>query len=131
MSEVVATQIKLHQRSKLLEVHFDDQTSYKLRCEYLRVHSPSAEVVAAKNRGELVVGKEQVSIDRIDPVGQYAIRLVFDDGHDSGIYSWETLKQLGENYPRYWDDYVRQLSRQNSGKEQVDGKIRILFLLAW
>ena len=83
MSEVVPTQIKLHQKSRLLEVHFNDQTSYKLPCEYLRVYSPSAEVRAAKNRGETIVGKEQVSINSIEPVGQYAIRLAFDDGHDS------------------------------------------------
>ena len=129
MREVVPTQIKLHQKSRLLEVHFDDQTSYKLPCEYLRVYSPSAEVRAAKNRGKIIVGKEQVSINSIDPVGQYAVRLVFDDGHDSGIYSWKTLKNLGENYKNYWQDYVQQLTRQQTRAQQAGSKIRVLFFV--
>jgi DUF971 family protein/molybdopterin converting factor small subunit len=129
MSEVVPTQIKLHQKTRMLEVHFNDQTSYKLPCEYLRVFSPSAEVKAAKNRGETIVGKEQVSIDGIEPVGQYAIRLVFDDGHDSGIYSWKTLKSLGENYSNYWQDYVQQLTRLQTKMQPQSDKIRVLFFV--
>ena len=127
MSEAAPTQIKLHQQSRLLEIHFDDRTSYKLPCEYLRVYSPSAEVRAAKNRGECIVGKELVTINSIDPVGQYAVRLVFDDGHDSGIYSWKTLKHLGENYSNYWQDYVQQRAQISAGNQQTDGKIRVLF----
>ena len=129
MSEIVPTQIKLHQKSRLLEVHFNDQTSYKLPCEYLRVYSPSAEVRAAKNRGETIVGKEQVSINSIEPVGQYAIRLAFDDGHDSGIYSWKTLKNLGENYSNYWQDYVQQLARVQTEMCQAGDKIKVLFFV--
>ena len=129
MSEVVPTQIKLHQKTRMLEVHFNDQTSYKLPCEYLRVFSPSAEVKAAKNRGETIVGKEQVSIDGIEPVGQYAIRLVFDDGHDSGIYSWKTLKSLGENHTKNWQDYIKQLANQKTRIQQADDKIRVLFFV--
>lgn len=129
MSEIVPTHIKLHQKSRLLEVHFNDQTSYKLPCEYLRVYSPSAEVRAAKNRGETVVGKEQVSINSIEPVGQYAIRLAFDDGHDSGIFSWKTLKNLGENYSNYWQDYVQQLARVQTEMRQAGDKINVLFFI--
>ena len=129
MSEVVPTQIKLHQKTRMLEVHFNNQTSYKLPCEYLRVFSPSAEVRAAKNRGETIVGKEQVSIESIEPVGQYAIRLVFDDGHDSGIYSWKTLKSLGENYSNYWQDYVQQLTRLQTNMQPESDKIRVLFFV--
>lgn len=129
MSEIVPTQIKLHQKSRLLEVHFNDQTSYKLPCEYLRVYSPSAEVRAAKNRGETVVGKEHVSINSIEPVGQYAIRLAFDDGHDSGIFSWKTLKNLGENYSNYWQDYVQQLARVQTEMRQAGDKINVLFFI--
>ena len=129
MSEIVPTQIKLHQKSRLLEVHFNDQTSYKLPCEYLRVYSPSAEVRAAKNRGETIVGKEQVSINSIEPVGQYAIRLAFDDGHDSGIYSWKTLKNLGENYSNYWQDYVQQLARVQTEMRPAGDKIKVLFFI--
>lgn len=127
MSEIVPTQITLHKKTRLLEVHFNDQTSYKLPSEYLRVYSPSAEVRAAKNRGETIVGKEQVSINSIEPVGQYAIRLAFDDGHDSGIYSWKTLKNLGENYSNYWQDYVQQVARVRTERQQAGDKIRVLF----
>jgi DUF971 family protein/molybdopterin converting factor small subunit len=129
MKEVVPTQIKLHQKSRSLEIHFDDQTNYKLPCEYLRVYSPSAEVRAAKNRGELVVGKERVAINRVDPVGQYAVRLVFDDGHDSGIYSWKTLKHLGENYSNYWQDYVQLRAEKEARSQQSGGKISLLFFI--
>jgi len=130
MSEIVPTQIKLHQKSRLLEVHFNDQTSYKLPCEYLRVYSPSAEVRAAKNRGETIVDKQQVSISGIEPVGQYAVRLIFDDGHDSGIYSWKTLKDLGENYSRYWQDYVQRITHLQTRIRQAGDKIRVLFFVA-
>ena len=129
MSDIVPTQIKLHQKSRLLEVHFNDQTSYKLPCEYLRVYSPSAEVRAAKNRGETIVGKQQVNISSIEPMGQYAVRLVFDDGHESGIYSWGTLKNLGENYDKNWQDYIQQLANQKTRIQQADDKIRVLFFV--
>jgi len=129
MSGIVPTQIKLHQKSRLLEVHFNDQTSYKLPCEYLRVYSPSAEVRAAKNRGETIVDKQQVNISSIEPIGQYAVRLVFDDGHDSGIYSWKTLKHLGENYTAYWEDYVQRISQRQTRVGQAGDKIRVLFFV--
>ena len=130
MSEIVPTQIKLHQKSRFLEVHFDDQSSYTLPYEYLRVYSPSAEVRAAKNRGEIVVGKQQVNIDGIEPVGQYAVRLTFDDGHDSGIYSWKTLQHLGENYDKYWQDYAQQAALKQTATQQTGGKIKVLFFVS-
>jgi DUF971 family protein len=108
MSEVIATHIGLHQKSRMLEIHFNDATQYELSCEYLRVFSPSAEVRSAKNRGESITDKELVTITRVEPVGQYAVRLVFDDGHDSGIYCWKTLKNLGENFALNWQDYKQK-----------------------
>ncbi len=122
MSDVLATHISLHQKSRILEIHFSDATIYELPCEYLRVFSPSAEVRVAKNRGECITGKELVGINRIEPIGQYAIRLVFDDGHKSGIYSWKTLKDLGENFTTNWQDYQHQLAQQRSQPVPADQK---------
>ncbi len=110
MTDIVPTQIALHTKSALLEISFSDQSHYELGCEYLRVFSPSAEARVARSQGRLIIGKEDVSIRRIEPVGQYAVRLVFDDGHNSGIYSWQTLKDLAENYEANWSDYQRQKS---------------------
>ncbi|MBS0359425.1 MAG: DUF971 domain-containing protein [Proteobacteria bacterium] len=90
------TDIKLHQKSKLLEIQFSDGKTFQLSCEYLRVNSPSAEVRGHGGQGGVAVtGKQDVNITGIDPVGNYAIKLVFDDGHQTGIYSWEYLYQLG------------------------------------
>ena len=129
MSEMAPTQIKLHRKSRLLEIHFDDASHYELPCEYLRVFSPSAEVRAAKNRGESIVGKQSVTINRVEPVGQYAVRLVFDDGHDSGIYSWNTLIQLGENFTSNWQDYCQQLEQRQSELAGSGKKITVLFFI--
>lgn len=102
--------IKLHQKSKVLEVSFDDGSNFKLPCEYLRVYSPSAEVRGhGPGQGVLVKGKEHVNIDRIDPVGNYAVCLIFDDKHDTGIFAWDTLYELGANYQEYWNEYLERL----------------------
>lgn len=104
------TDIKLHQKSRILELTFDDGSHFHLPCEYLRVYSPSAEVRGhGPGQEKLEVGKERVSITAIEPVGQYAVSLFFDDGHDTGIYSWDTLYDLGANQERYWQDYLRRL----------------------
>lgn len=102
----IPTEINLHRKSRLLSIAFDDGSRFELPCEYLRVHSPAAEV---KAMGQPVVGKEEVNIERIEPQGHYALRLVFDDGHDTGIYSWETLHELGADYEANWDRYLAQL----------------------
>jgi DUF971 family protein/molybdopterin converting factor small subunit len=104
----VPTEINLHQKSHLLAIRFSDGASFEYPCEYLRVFSPAAEVKASSTP---VTGKEQVNIERIEPQGQYAIRLIFDDGHDTGIYSWETLYALGSNKGRNWQDYLERLQR--------------------
>jgi len=104
------TDIKLHQKSRILEVAFDDGMSFRLPCEYLRVYSPSAEVRGhGPGQEVLQVGKEKVNIVAIEPVGTYAVVLRFDDGHDTGIYSWETLHDLGVNRPQYWKTYLERL----------------------
>lgn len=111
------TNINLHQKSRLLEISFDSGDTYKLPCEYLRVYSPSAEVRGhGPGQEVLQVGKEKVNIEKIEPVGNYAIQLYFDDGHSTGIYSWETLYMLGENYEALWQEYLERLRK--AGKER-------------
>jgi DUF971 family protein len=105
------TEIKLHQTSRRLEVAFEDGTHFELPCEYLRVFSPSAEVRGhGPGTGTLVTGKENVNITVIEPVGNYAVRLVFDDGHATGLYSWNILHELGVNQETNWQDYLRRLA---------------------
>lgn len=104
------TEIKLHQRSRVLEIHFDDGLECNLTCEYLRVHSPSAEVQGhGPGQEKLQVGKEDVGIDQIVPTGNYAIKIVFDDGHDSGIFTWSYLHELGTQYEQKWQQYLGKL----------------------
>lgn len=111
MSKHVPIEINLNRRARMLTVTFADE-AFDLSCEYLRVHSPSAEV-QGHGRGQQVlqVGKEKVNIDAIEPVGNYAIKPIFDDGHDSGIYSWETLYQLGKNQAENWAHYLECLQK--------------------
>ncbi len=104
------TDIKLHKQSRVLEISFEDGTTFELPTEYLRVYSPSAEVRGhGPGQETLQVGKQDVNIDNIEPIGHYAVKLVFDDNHDSGIYSWQYLYELGDNYANYWRDYVSRL----------------------
>ena len=102
--------IKLHQKSKILELSFEDGKTFNLPCEYLRVYSPSAEVRGhGPGQEVLQVGKEGVNITNIEPVGNYAIKLEFDDGHNTGLYSWDTLYQLGVNQEALWQEYLQKL----------------------
>lgn len=102
--------IKLHQKSRLLEIVFDDNTDCMLSCEFLRVYSPSAEVRGhGVGQEVLQTGKEDVNIVGIEPVGNYAIKLIFSDGHDTGLYSWEYLHDLASNYEALWLEYIAQL----------------------
>ena len=108
--------IRYHRRSKMLEVAFPGET-HELTAEYLRVYSPSAEV-RGHGAGERVLqtGKKHVAITDIEPIGNYAVRLQFDDGHDTGLYSWEHLLDLGRNRDRYWQDYLRELKTANASR---------------
>lgn len=102
--------IKLHQVSKLLEIKFDNNTECQLSCEFLRVYSPSAEVKGhGAGQEVLQAGKEDVNIKAIEPVGNYAIKLFFTDGHDTGLYSWDYLYHLAENYEALWLEYIGKL----------------------
>ena len=110
MSGARPTQITLHRASHVLEVAFDDDVSYRLPCEYLRVESPSAEVQGhGPGQKVLVAGKRDVNILAIEPVGNYGVLLRFDDGHATGIFTWPLLKQLGEEQPARWGAYVAAL----------------------
>ena len=109
-TKVRPTEIKLHQKSRILEVTFDDGSAFKLPCEYLRVYSPSAEVRGhGPGQEVLQLGKEKVNITNIEPVGTYAVVLHFDDGHNTGIYSWDYLHDLGVNQESNWKRYIERL----------------------
>lgn len=111
MAAHVPTNIVLHQRSRMLEISFDDGQSYQLPCEYLRVYSPSADVRGhGPGQGVLQIGKESVNIADIEPVGNYAVRLMFDDGHNTGLYTWDYLYQLGAHFDRNWQEYLAALT---------------------
>ncbi len=105
------TDITLHQKSHVLEISFDDGEHFQLPTEYLRVYSPSAEV-AGHGPGQevLQIGKQDVNINKIEQVGHYAIQLSFDDNHDTGIFSWETLYRLGKEYDTLWPRYLQRLT---------------------
>ena len=104
------TEIKLHQKSRILELKFDDDFHCNLPCEYLRVLSPSAEVQGhGPGQEVLQVHKEEVGITEIAPAGNYAIKIHFDDGHNSGIFTWDYLHGLGKNYDANWQAYLQQL----------------------
>ena len=111
-SRPVPTNIAYHSKSKILEVSFGEETTYTMSAEYLRVYSPSAEVRGhGPGQETLQVGKENVRIENIEPVGHYAVRLVFDDGHDSGLYSWDELYRLGEEQNSLWGAYLARLEQ--------------------
>ncbi len=112
------TELRLHKDRKTLTVSFDNGEKFDLPAEYLRVKSPSAEVQghSAEER-KTVPGKRDVGIIEILPIGNYAVRLVFDDLHDTGIYDWEYLRELGRNRARYWQDYLDELAVKNLSRD--------------
>jgi len=111
-------EITLHQRSGILEVAWEDGTRHELPAEYLRVFSPSAEVQGhSPDQAVLQHGKKNVKISAVDPQGNYAVKLTFSDGHDSGIYSWTYLFDLGNNYERNWADYLKRLEEAGKSRE--------------
>ncbi len=114
------TDIRLHRRSRVLELAFDDGSRFELGAEYLRVYSPSAEVRGhGPGQAVLQVDKENVGITGIEPVGQYALRINFDDGHNTGLYSWDLLYDLGANQGQYWQDYLDELAA--AGYQRKEG----------
>lgn len=110
--------IILHSVSKKLEISFDDGARFQLPAEYLRVYSPSAEVRGHGTGNEtLQTGKKQVGINALEPVGHYALKITFDDGHDSGLYSWAYLYELGVKHDQYWQDYLNRLAAAGALRE--------------
>ena len=112
------TDITLHQKSGVLDVAFDDGKRFSLPVEYLRVHSPSAEVRGhGPGQEVLQVGKRQVGVAAIEPVGVYAVKLVFTDGHDTGIYSWDYLHELGMKQEANWKTYIARLEQAGKSRD--------------
>lgn len=122
----VPVTVHLHRRSRELELRYGDDESYRLSCELLRVVSPSAEV---RGHGEgqevLQTGKKNVAIEEIRPVGKYALQLVFDDGHDTGLYSWDYLYDLCVNRQQRWDDYLERLHQAGASRDPDVQVVRV------
>jgi len=111
------TEIKLHQKSHILEIAFADGKTFQLPCEFLRVYSPSAEVRGhGPGQEVLQVGKKNVDITKIDPVGSYAVQLTFSDGHDTGIYSWDLLYDYGMHQQEMWRHYLDRMKEAGASR---------------
>lgn len=112
------TEITLHRQSRLLEIAFEDGSRFKLPFEFLRVYSPSAEVRGhGPGQEVLQFGKCNIVVNNVTPVGSYAIKVEFDDGHDSGLYSWEYLYDLGKHQVELWQDYLQRLGAAGKSRE--------------
>lgn len=117
------TEIKLRQKSRLLEVSFSDNSHFAFPCEFLRVYSPSAEVQGhGPGEGILLVGKESVNIREIEPIGSYAVKLHFDDGHNTGLYSWNYLYELGQEQSRLWQKYLQRLQKAGYKRKEPEAE---------
>jgi DUF971 family protein len=114
----VPTEIKLHQSSRAMELSFADGTSFRLSYEFLRVYSPSAEVRGhGPGQETLQIGKREVTITEVEPIGHYAIRPKFSDGHDTGIYSWDYLYDLGVRHEELWQGYLARLTAAGASRD--------------
>ena len=112
------TELKLHQKSRILEIAFADGKTFELTCEFLRVYSPSAEVRGhGPGQEVLQVGKKNVDITKIEPVGSYAVQLTFSDGHDTGIYSWDLLYEYGMHRDEMWQHYLQRMEEAGASRE--------------
>ncbi|MDD3352468.1 DUF971 domain-containing protein [Zoogloea sp.] len=117
----VPTEIKLHQKSRIMEVAFDDGQRFSFTYEFLRVFSPSAEVRGhGAGQETLQQGKRDVDISQVEPVGNYAIRPVFSDGHDSGLYSWDYLHDIGEQQEALWQTYLLRLAEAGGTRDPAE-----------
>jgi len=118
MPDPTPTEIKLRSKSRVLEVSFDDGRRFELPFEYLRVYSPSAEVKGhGPGQEVLVVGKQNVGIRAVEPIGQYAVKLVFDDGHDTGLFTWSYLYELGADREHKWAHYQQRVRESLAHKQ--------------
>ena len=118
------TAIKLHKASKTLELAYGDER-YSLDAEFLRVHSPSAEVQGHGNP-VLQYGKQNVALSSIEPAGNYALKLIFDDGHDSGLYSWDYLYQLATRQQQLWAEYLEQLAAAGKSRDPDESVVKLM-----
>jgi DUF971 family protein len=117
------TEIKLHQASRILEVAYADGRIFKLPCEFLRVYSPSAEVRGhGPGQEVLQIGKKDVAITKVEPVGNYAVQLTFSDGHDTGIYSWDLLYEYGARQDEMWRHYLKRMEEAGASRESQPDK---------
>ena len=112
------TEIKLHQVSRVLEISFDDGKTFNLPCEFLRVYSPSAEVRGhGPGQETLQIGKKNVEIKAVEPVGNYAVQLAFSDGHNTGIYSWDLLHDYGMRHDELWAQYLKRIAEAGASRD--------------
>ncbi|MDO8208035.1 MAG: DUF971 domain-containing protein [Gallionella sp.] len=115
-----ATEIKLHQQSRMLEITFSDDECFQLPYEFLRVYSPSADVSGhGPGQEVLQVGKKNVGVSGVVPVGSYAMQINFDDGHETGLYTWEYLYKLGKKQALLWQDYLDRLEVAGGSRESL------------
>lgn len=120
----IPSAIKLHKASRILELRYGEQ-SYRLDAEFLRVHSPSAEV-RGHGRPILQYGKQHVALLAVEPAGNYALKLIFDDGHDSGLYTWDYLYQLATRQAELWSDYLAQLEAAGKSRHPDESVVRLM-----
>ena len=122
---MLPTDIKLHKASKTLSLKYASGEEHHLPAEFLRVHSPSAEV-QGHGKPILQFGKIGVGLSKVEPAGQYALKLTFDDGHDSGLFTWDYLDQLGQRQAQLWDDYLAALSAARQSRDPNESAIKLL-----
>ena len=113
--------MQLHKVTRRFDIPFDNGASYSFPIEFLRVFSPSAEVTGhTPDQAKLQVGKRDVEVEQIEPIGNYALRFVFSDGHDSGLYSWDYLAEIGENQEALWEAYLKELAEKGASRDPND-----------
>ena len=128
--EMAPSDIKLHRKTGILELTYDDGGIYSLSAELLRVYSPSAEVRGhGAGQEVLQTGKKDVKIDNIEAIGNYAVKLHFDDDHNTGIYSWVYLRALCLNQASMWDSYLAKLKREGASRESLPGDVQVVNIM--
>ena len=127
-TQYIPVEINLNRATRILQISFEDGSHFSLPSEYLRVFSPAAEAKVARASGDWIVGKQQVNIERIAPVGNYAVQIVFDDGQDTGVYSWETLYELGRDREQNWRRYLQSIQKAETSWLAVGDSIELEIL---
>ncbi|CAI8887078.1 MULTISPECIES: gamma-butyrobetaine hydroxylase-like domain-containing protein [unclassified Pseudomonas] len=125
MTTPLPTDIKLHKASKTLSLKYPSGEEYQLSAEFLRVHSPSAEV-QGHGKPILQFGKIGVGLSKVEPAGQYALKLTFDDGHDSGLFTWDYLYQLAQRQDALWEDYLGELKAAGKSRDPSESVVKLM-----